>query len=80
MKQIAFDDLKKNLGSDTIELSGFFQSRAVPEIFGRYVDIKHRDGAVTMTRRISFRRMFSMSNMWGRCSGGPIRFAALLET
>ena len=46
MKQIAFDDKKQTLKRDTEDLSRLFPGMLVPmpEVVGRYIDIKHRLG------------------------------------
>ena len=44
MKQIGFDDKKKNLPKDADELSKLFHPAAVPDVCGRFIDIEHREG------------------------------------
>jgi hypothetical protein len=46
MKQITFDNYKKNLERDTDELSKLFRivRPVVPDVVGRFIEIEHRDG------------------------------------
>jgi hypothetical protein len=46
MKQIKFDDYKEKLPEDTEELSKLFKAELhlLPEVCGRFIDIKHREG------------------------------------
>ncbi len=46
MKQISFDDFKKNLPKDTEDLSKLFKAelRLDPDVCGRFINIEHREG------------------------------------
>ncbi len=47
MKQIAFDDKKKDLENDAKDLSRLFQPAAVADVCGRFIDIEHKQGIST---------------------------------
>ena len=86
MKHIGFDRKKEELKEDTEELSGLFPGRLVPvpEVVGRYIDIKHAQGTaydktedLLSTQILDFNRLEAVFNRTNTFHG---TFAELIES